>query len=128
MSYAKLRPPPDPPGGTSLSFSSSHCSDEDSLYDVLTEVTTVTRWFNLGLALGLVSSTLEKIRVANRGGKEQVDDCKKDVLLGWLRMVDRVPERGVPSWRSLAIALNSPIVHYPHIASKIARKYKVLRP
>lgn len=100
-------------------FISIH-TDEDSLGDVIIEVIDVTKWFHLGLALGLKPATLKKIKIKNR---ENVDDCKVDMLLGWLQKVDNVPQKGHPSWRTLVVALRGPLAHYPHIADNIAKKH-----
>ena len=96
-------------------------TEEDSLVDVVLELIAVTRWFDLGLMLGLKPATLEKIKINNR---EKVDDCKRDMLLDWLRKVDNVPQKGQPSWRTLVVALRGPLAHYPDIADNIARKHR----
>ena len=85
------------------------------------ELIAVTRWFNLGLTLGLNPPTLEKIKLRNREG--EVDDCKRDMLLGWLRKVDNVAQKGHPSWRTLVVALRGPLAHYPDIAGSIVKKH-----
>ena len=86
---------------------------------MLSELVDVTNWRELGLALSLKPSTLDKIKVEHR---EKVDACKFDMLECWLKMQDSVRERGYPSWRTLAIALNSPVVHCSDIAQRIAYK------
>ena len=83
----------------------------------------MTKWFSSGLALGLRPSTLEKIKIKYR---EDVDDCKRDMLLCWLRRMDRVDQKGLPSWRSLVRALTSKLVYHPEIAGEIARKHPKL--
>ena len=98
-------------------------TDEDDLGDVLEEVTDVTKWFDTGLALGLKYPTLEKIKIKNR---EDVDDCRRDMLVRWLRRVDKVDQKGLPSWRSLVRALSSKLAYNPEIAGEIARKHPII--
>ena len=62
----------------------------------------LTKWRDLGLELGLHYSTLEKIRSQQR---DNIDDCKIDMLSAWLRQQDDVSQRGVPSWSVLQAAL-----------------------
>ena len=62
----------------------------------------VTDWKRLGLQLGLRYSTLTKIRSNQR---DQIDDCKMEVLLAWLNQHDCVPQKGIPSWSVLRVAL-----------------------
>ena len=82
---------------------------EDDLYDILKEVTKVTEWFDMGLALGLVYSTLTEIKINNR---EQVSDCRRDMFMCWLRKMDRVVnQKGLPSWRSLVRALSGGVAY-----------------
>ena len=84
------------------------------------ELVDVTRWFNLGLALGLKFARLEKIKIENR---EDVDKCKMYMLVGWLREVDNVLKKGHPSWKRLAVTLKGQVVHYPDIADNIAKSH-----
>ena len=98
----------------------------DSHYDVISELFEVTRWFDLGLALGLnYRPTLESIKIENR---ERVDDCKRDMTLAWLQMQDNVRKKGPPSWRTLVAALRTrPLVaDYADIAEGIAQAHKML--
>ena len=83
----------------------------------------MTKWFDTGLALGLKYPTLEKIKIKNR---EDVDDCRRDMLVCWLRRMDRVNQTRLPSWRSLVRALSGAVAYYPEIAEEIARKHPVL--
>ena len=83
----------------------------------------MTKWFDTGLALGLKYSTLMKIQIKNR---EDVDDCRIDMLVCWLRRMDGVDQKGLPSWRSLVRALSGAVAYYPEIAEEIARKHPAL--
>ena len=74
----------------------------DDLGDVYEAVHDVTDWKRLGLQLGLRYSTLTKIRSNQR---DQIDDCKMEVLSAWLNQQDCVPQKGIPSWSVLRVAL-----------------------
>ena len=76
-------------------------------------------WFDVGLALGLRSSTLEIIKVNNKGS---VEVCRREMLVAWLRMKDSVLQKGRPSWSSLALGLKD---HYPEVSLELARKYSL---
>ena len=77
----------------------------------------MVNWFDVGLALGLRSSTLEIIKVNRKG---LVEECRRDMIMKWLRMNDSVFQKGRPSWSSLARGLKD---QYPQIALELARKY-----
>ena len=76
-------------------------------------------WFELGLALGLYYGTLKVIK--SEYSKD--DDYLRDTLAAWLEQKDRVPQQGIPSWRSLTRALAHPLVSQQGLAQKIARKH-----
>ena len=59
-------------------------------------------WQSLGLALGLVYPTLEKIAEDKNGHIEQ---RKMEMLAAWLKQKDNVRQKGVPSWSVLQTAL-----------------------
>ena len=61
-------------------------------------------WQSLGLELGLVYPTLEKIEIDHRG---MVEQCKTKMLAAWLRQQDNVRQHGSPSWSVLQAALRS---------------------
>ena len=74
----------------------------DDLFEVQMCVKHVVNWKNLGLALGLLYPTLEKLE------KEQhhmVDDCVREMLVAWLQQQDNVTKNGAPSWTILKTAL-----------------------
>ena len=62
----------------------------------------LTDWQSLGLALGLLYPTLEKIEVEQRGA---IEKCKTKMIAAWLQQQDNVSKKGVPSWTVLQTAL-----------------------
>ena len=62
----------------------------------------VNDWHSLGLQLGLLYPTLEKIENDNRG---LVERCKTKMIAAWLKQEDNVTQTGVPSWSMLQTAL-----------------------
>ena len=75
------------------------------------------RWQKLGLALGLIKPTLDKIRT----DYHSVDKCKMEMLTCWLNQADGC--EGTCNWKSLAAALRSPTVNHRPIADAIEKKY-----
>ena len=63
----------------------------------------VVNWKNLGLELGLLYPTLQKIEKEQR---EKVDDCMMEILAAWLQQQDNISQNGVPSWSVLRAALH----------------------
>ena len=82
--------------------------------DVLTVIQDLVKWKELGLQLGLLSSTLEMIDHEQRG---RIDNCKMYMVLAWLQQQDNVSQKGNPSWSVLKAALNRIREH--DIADKI---------
>lgn len=73
------------------------------LFKVKDTLKNVVRWRDLGLALGLLEPTLQKIDIENRG---KVDDCMREMLVVWLQQKDNVSHVGVPSsWMVLKTSL-----------------------
>ena len=62
----------------------------------------VVAWKRLGLRLGLLYPTLQKIEKEQH---ERVDDCMMEMLAAWLQQQDKVSQNGVPSWSVLRTAL-----------------------
>ena len=62
----------------------------------------VVAWKKLGLELGLLYPTLQKIEKEQH---EKVDDCLMEMLSAWLQQQDNVSQNGVPSWSVLRTAL-----------------------
>ena len=82
-------------------------TDIDSLDEVL-ELLETSRfseqnWLNLGLKFGLLKNTLETIEAKHR---PDINRCLIECLTLWLRRVDKVDEKGVPTWDTLADTLS----------------------
>ena len=71
---------------------------------MLAVIRDINNWKELGLQLGLVYPTLEKIDLEQRG---RIDSCKICMLSAWLQQQDNVSKKGVPSWSVLRTALQS---------------------
>ncbi len=80
----------------------------------------VTKWFELGLSLGVRQEQLEKIKLQNKS----IDDCLSEMVSAWLDLdfVGNVFEKGRPCWRRLAVALQC--MDYCEIADAIASSHK----
>ena len=74
------------------------------LFKVKMKVKNVNDWQSLGLALGLIYPTLERIEIEQRG---IIDMCMTKTLAGWLQQNDNVSQHGAPSWRVLQTALRN---------------------
>ena len=75
---------------------------EEDLSQVYFAIPTVNQWIQLGLALGLHPSTLERIDKEKVG---RIEDCKMAMLLAWLRRKDAIVSIALPTWNALANAL-----------------------
>jgi hypothetical protein len=73
------------------------------------------KWFHLGLSLGIRYATLKEIECTP--GHHQLEDYALDMLQKWLRSAHL--ETGPPSCRSLAQALDCPLVREHKQAQKI---------
>ena len=71
------------------------------LDEVKTSLKDLVEWRELGLKLGILDPTLGKIERNRRG---MVEECKREMLAGWLQRVDTVSE---PTWTALVEALES---------------------
>ena len=98
----------------------------DSLGDIAAYVHDVNhKWFHLGLSLGLRYPTLKNIEASH--SHQGVEGHMTNVLQRWLRGVaientviaSSGCTRGFPSWRALALALDSPLVKERQAACKI---------
>ena len=74
----------------------------DELVDVKNFLKRVNDWQSLGLQLGLLYPTLNKIEIDYRG---KVEQCKTEMIAAWLNQQDNVLKVGVPSWSVLKAAL-----------------------
>ena len=63
-----------------------------------------TRWLSLGLQLGLLMDTLKSIE--EQHGRD-ANRCLLECLSLWLRRVDKVDEKGGPTWDTLTTALGN---------------------
>ena len=63
-----------------------------------------TRWFELGLALGLSKNTLDTIKADHPQNTRQ---CLIECLSKWLKRADGVDSKGGATWDSLSDALRS---------------------
>ena len=59
-------------------------------------------WKELGLQLGLLYPSLERIDREQRGW---ISGCKIDMLSAWLQQQDNILQTGLPSWTVLRAAL-----------------------
>ena len=59
-------------------------------------------WQSLGLALGLLYPTLQRIKKEQHG---DINDCMMEMLSAWLQQQDTVAKKGIPCWRNLRRAL-----------------------
>lgn len=92
-------------------------ADISDLQDVLEALVHVSdKWKRLGLALGLLNPTLEKIKAEY---KNDVESCKDEMLKEWLSKRDECS----PSWSSLVAALKKTTVGLVHIAEKIEEEH-----
>ena len=64
----------------------------------------LTKWEFLGLELGLCHSTLETIKINERG---QVKECMMRMLAAWLKKTDNVSSCHGPSWQQLIKSLRA---------------------
>ena len=87
-----------------MSTQVNHCSSAgiDELVEVKNTLKKVNDWQSLGLQLGLLYPTLEKIETDNNS---KVEQCKTKMIAAWLKRQDNVLKVGVPSWSVLKAAL-----------------------
>ena len=77
---------------------------EDDLSDVLAVIHDFNEWKKLGLQLGLLYSSLQRINLEQYGN---ISNCKIEMLSAWLQRQDNVSMKGVPSWSVLKAAMQS---------------------
>ena len=91
----------------------------DDLSKVRTELYDVqTKWYDIGLDLGLPVSTLETIK---QECSDKIPECLRRMLLEWLKMIDLQP-----SWRKLIDILQNKVVNEGALAVAIAEKYGMI--
>ena len=74
----------------------------DDLFEVKMKLKNLNDWQSLGLALGLLYPTLERMEDEQRGA---IEKCKTKMIAAWLQQQDNVCKNGVPSWAVLRKAL-----------------------
>ena len=75
-----------------------------------------TEWYNLGLELGLQTTTLDSIDVKYDRDPSQ---CFREVLKEWLKGVN-------PTWQAMVNALRSPSVRQYQVAEQIRTELGLL--
>lgn len=73
-----------------------------SLAAVQCELIEFNNWFDLGLQLGLLYHTLKRIEQEQH---HSIINCKREMLVAWLKQEDNVMQEGGPSWPQLAKSL-----------------------
>ena len=81
----------------------------------------VHKWFDLGLELGLSSSTLQRIKLDHR---ENTSKCLHDMLCSWLTEKDNVKAKGGANWETLVNALKSSKVEECKLAAQVSRNHR----
>ena len=61
-----------------------------------------TKWDELGLELGLYKPTIEVIK---KDKKDNTSEQNMEMLTRWLKMEDKVEDKGGPTWNQLITAL-----------------------
>ena len=72
------------------------------MFEVKMALKNASQWQLLGLALGLLYPTLERIDEEQRG---VIEKCKMKMIAAWLLQQDNVLRKGAPSWVVLQTAL-----------------------
>ena len=84
----------------------------DKLYD-----DTVTKWYNLGMALGVRKGQLNVIRDSHKTSANPAEDCLREMLDEWLNNTVQ------PTWEDVAAALEQKVVSRRRLAQTIRQKY-----
>ena len=77
------------------------------------------KWYDCGLALGVLPHTLDAIKVNQR---DDCDDCYRETLKEWLKGANPLP-----TWSALCKALKSPAVRYEALAEKLSKQRNYYR-
>ena len=99
------------------------CAGEENALDVKEEtVTLAARFYPLGIALGLPSSELDKIR---QNYPRDCDEGLSQVIIAWLKQSYDMNKHGHPSWKKLVEAVSSEAGgQNPALARKIAATHR----
>ena len=73
-----------------------------------------TKWYDLGLELGVEKVTLDIIRTNYH---DETETCFREMLSEWLNMID--PR---PSWEALIAALKQPYIGHEELAKKVRKE------
>ena len=76
----------------------------EDLFDIEMALKNLNKWQSLGLALGLLYPTLERIEEEQRG---DIEKSKRKMIAAWLKQQDNVSKKGDPSWAVLQTALKN---------------------
>ena len=90
--------------------------DEDDLVDIMGYLHTLekSQLSHLGMVLGLSRQSVRNMK--------DTDTFLEDMILSWLQQADQVETKsGVPTWRSLAMALKHNLLRQNEIASQIVK-------
>ena len=99
------------------------CAGDENALDVKEEtVTLAARFYPLGIALGLPSSKLDKIR---QDYPRDCDGALSQVIIAWLKRSYDVSKHGHPSWKKLVGAVASEAGgQNPALAQRIAAAHR----
>ena len=89
----------------------------DDMFDVKTALKNLNNWQCLGLALGVLYPTLERIEVEQC---RDIEKSKTKMIAVWLKQQDGVVKKGVPSWEVLQNALK--LIDENDLADSIKRR------
>ncbi len=90
----------------------------DDLAKVRMELVEVqTKWYDIGLDLGLPVNTLETIKQEC----QDTPECLRKMLFEWLKMIDLQP-----SWKSLIDVLQNKVINEGALAVTIAKKFGIM--
>lgn len=87
------------------------------LFEVKMALQSFNDWQSLGLALGLLYHTLERVQDEQH---RVIERCKTKMLVAWLQQEDNVTEKGVPCWATLKRALEQ--IGERQLANEISTK------
>ena len=87
------------------------------LGEISDKMFTISRWFHLGLCLGL---SYHRLIIIEDNNPQDIHRCRTEMLTDWLKGVG-----GESSWRQLACALDSPLIQKTEIATMIATQHRV---
>lgn len=87
---------------------------------VLTAVVHEPHWYDLGLELGFLGPALEEIKITNKG---DVPECRKYMIMSWLKQSNDIQPSVEPNWQTLCRALRKPLVGNNVLADQIGQAH-----